>query len=170
VGEGGGGTTFAWKKKGECWYIFHIPPPPCLIVIKSMVNHAEMMLLQHTHFTVHSLRVKQQNSDGWMSLESSMFKWQWIGSLSNTNIFLTLASFSKELYLQFYWNERYEISYIRHMRWSSCDLFFCTGHIAGVLVLVSFNIATVMVADNSWDPYTYIWVLEIHHKGICMPH
>jgi len=59
-------------------------------------------VLQHTHFTAHSLRVKQQNSDGWMSLESSMFKWQWIGSLSNTNIFLTLASFSKELYLQFY--------------------------------------------------------------------
>jgi len=34
-------------------------------------------------------------------------------------------------------------------------------------VIASFKLAAVMVADNSWDLYVYIWVLEICHEGIC---
>jgi len=37
-------------------------------------------------------------------------------------------------------------------------------------VLVSFKFAAMMVADNSWDLYMYIWVLEILCKGICEGH
>ena len=37
-------------------------------------------------------------------------------------------------------------------------------------VLASFNFAAVMVADNSWGLSVYIWVLEIHHEGICVGH
>ena len=37
-------------------------------------------------------------------------------------------------------------------------------------VLASFKFAAVMVADNSWGLSVYIWVLEIHHEGICVGH
>ena len=33
VGRGwGGGVSQTHEKKSECWSLFHVPPPPCLVV------------------------------------------------------------------------------------------------------------------------------------------
>jgi hypothetical protein len=49
IKEGGGGYRTCLKKKGECWYTFHIPPPPCKLPPLACRSCRPAMTLQHCY-------------------------------------------------------------------------------------------------------------------------